>query len=691
MIKILRILFCALLFCNFIPFGFSQWQFLGCPDIGAPVDMDAEGDTILVCARSGVFFSDDQAMSWTQINMPDSAIFPYEINVENGHLYLIASTEDFFYSKSLIFRSDDMGENWKDITSILKYHSYFSSYVIQEDTLSIFAGDSVFISYDKGDSYQVDRAEINAEPFIHQNILMSILGNSLYKSQDHGITWDSVYTNEENISLADVSSIDNQLWKTDRISFDDIQVSKSSDHGLTWTIVFNTTGMSSGLHSPIILGQAGKIFLADQSTSDKVYFSGDNGLNWQQKNIPENSNGAFFTKDLLLYLYQKGIYVSSDYGDSFSLANKGFKAASVNGITWNGHDLFINANYSMFKKSVSGQWNELLNAYSMVSTLDGHMLGYIDSAPKRSNNGGNTWVTIPPFAFGYPFYPSFSKLICAGNLMYAISTTESWYSSDYGVTWVSVTGALGLERIELHEKYIASTFIDHVLISDNGIDWQDIRYDLDSPLSSFITAVQYHQGFVFANNPNGLHRLSPSATSWEHLPGPVSVSPVVNFPVFINTFKSYSNLLIAGTHGYGVYISDDNGDTWTDANNGLEDRQVLSSIIIDTDIYIGTQGGIWKRPLSELTLSVTSDPERKLSISVSPNPVKDFLNITINDIGVTNEIYLSLHDSKGTLIKSQNANSPFNIRMNIRDIPSGIYFLQANIENHQGILKVIKN
>ncbi|MGB4847430.1 MAG: T9SS type A sorting domain-containing protein [Saprospiraceae bacterium] len=689
MSKIIRYVLWGILFCTFIPFGFSQWQFLGCPDIGVPVDFDATGDTIFVSTIAGGFFSDDQGMSWTPVNMPDSAIFPLEIRVENKHLYLMASTEDMNYSKTSIYRSDDMGATWKDITSFLKFHTYFSDYVIQEDTLSIFAGDSVFISHDNGNSYQGEPTVLNSKPFLHQNVMMIVLGNTLYQSHDQGITWDSVYASPDSVYLQDISSIDNDLWKTDWIhGYNDHEISRSSDNGLSWVIVFTIADSTFKFYSPVVLGQGGNIFLTDQSASDKLYFSGDNGLNWEEKDIPENSFDAFFTNDLLLFRNFKGIYVSSDHGDSFGLANSGFKAASVNGITWNGQDLFVNANYSMFKKSVAGQWNELLNAYGIVSTTDGHMLGFVDGAPKRSNNGGNTWTAIPPEAFGWPFYYSFRRFICADDMMYAESPIESWYSSDFGVTWKSVVGFVDL--IEYHQKYIASTMFGGVMISDNGIDWQDITYDFDPPFND-ITAIQYHQGFVFVSVPDGLYRLSPSATTWEHLTGPVPVSPVFNYPVLINTIKSHDNILIAGTHGYGVYISNDNGDSWTEANQGLDDRQVLSSNITEDEIYIGVQGGVWKRALSELTLSGTSDPKRKLSLSISPNPVNDFLNITINDDDIANEIHLSLYDAKGTLVKSLFENNQNNIQMDIRKIPSGIYFLQAISGVHQGMIKLIKN
>src|SRR5687768_3554274 len=95
--------------------------------------------------------------------------------------------------------------------------------------------------------------------------------------------------------------------------------------------------------------------------------------------------------------------------------------------------------------------------------------------------------------------------------------------------------------------------------------------------------------------------------------------------------NSYNQTLIAGVKGYGVFLSDDHGNSWHPANDGLEDFYIRTSTVIDDTIYIGAEGGILKRALNELVITNVSYPFNSVSFSVFPNPVRDYLTISISD------------------------------------------------------------
>ncbi|MBW8052088.1 MAG: hypothetical protein FVQ77_17440, partial [Cytophagales bacterium] len=63
--------------------------------------------------------------------------------------------------------------------------------------------------------------------------------------------------------------------------------------------------------------------------------------------------------------------------------------------------------------------------------------------------------------------------------------------------------------------------------------------------------------------------------------------------------------IFAGTGG-GVFLSTNNGSSWTAVNTGLTDLNVRSLAISGTNIFAGTwRGGVWKRPLSEMCIGVS--------------------------------------------------------------------------------------
>jgi photosystem II stability/assembly factor-like uncharacterized protein len=60
------------------------------------------------------------------------------------------------------------------------------------------------------------------------------------------------------------------------------------------------------------------------------------------------------------------------------------------------------------------------------------------------------------------------------------------------------------------------------------------------------------------------------------------------------TIDPATNYLYAGTRGSGIFLSTNNGSTWTAVNNGLSNINVESIAISGTNIFAGTQSGVFK-------------------------------------------------------------------------------------------------
>ncbi|MEP6645581.1 MAG: T9SS type A sorting domain-containing protein [Saprospiraceae bacterium] len=682
---ILQAAFTIFLFCSSF-FSNAQWQFLGCPEFGTPLDFDSDGDTLYVCASAGIFYSVDEAMTWHEIRLPDSTLSPNMIDVENGSLYL--STRGITNKINKLFRSYDLGATWVDISpEISQLQQPFTHILTKEDTLIIYMYDSIAISFNNGDSYVVDSFANYENLFFHQQALWATKYNGFYRSDDLGITWTSIYTEPDSLFLFQITSIEGALWKTATdFNLNTLRLSRSGDNGLTWLPVNSIPTDSLGFYSPYVIGDNEKLYVVDHTQSNRLYYSEDNGQTWQGKNIPEYSSEPLLNHNLLLYKNYRGIYVSTDGGDIFRSANNGFTAASVQGFAWDGQNVWVKANLTMFKEN-NNEWLPVENTYSVVSSTDGHLLGFVDNLPKRSSDGGATWTTIPPQAFDMDYYPNFRSFMVAGNILYVSASLDTWYSTDYGVTWNFENNRLAV--VKYNEKYLASTYLfGGLLISDDGIQWQDITYDLDNAFNP--NALGYNNGFIFTSTDAGLFRLSVFSEHWELLNGPIPNDPIHNFYQDVRVLEGYNGILIAGVYGFGVFISNDNGDTWQSANQGLDNFKILSSVMIGNDLYMGVEGGVWKRPLSDLIASTFPQPEKKLSVIISPAPAKDYFYISILNPAVRGDLFLSIYDSTGSLIKSSHFQNPLNNRIDVQEFPSGMYFLQYRIGEYHDIMKVVK-
>ena len=49
--------------------------------------------------------------------------------------------------------------------------------------------------------------------------------------------------------------------------------------------------------------------------------------------------------------------------------------------------------------------------------------------------------------------------------------------------------------------------------------------------------------------------------------------------------------IFAGTNGGGVYLSSDNGSSWTAVNTGLTNMEIYSFVFSGSNIFVSTYGG----------------------------------------------------------------------------------------------------
>jgi photosystem II stability/assembly factor-like uncharacterized protein len=88
-------------------------------------------------------------------------------------------------------------------------------------------------------------------------------------------------------------------------------------------------------------------------------------------------------------------------------------------------------------------------------------------------------------------------------------------------------------------------------------------------------------------------------TQWVKTAGP----PGIN----VNTFFNSGSYLFAGTSSKGVYRSSDQGATWTAANSGVENANVLSFAKDQTYLYAGTNTGVYRSSNNGATWTVANN------------------------------------------------------------------------------------
>ncbi len=156
-----------------------------------------------------------------------------------------------------------------------------------------------------------------------------------------------------------------------------------------------------------------------------------------------------------------------------------------------------------------------------------------------SGSGSGSWTNVCSFGQGEIIYTIFAD----GSTLYAGTYGGKVYkSTNAGQTWMLISNGLNVNLI-----------------------W----------------AFTQHNNKIYAATENGVYMYNGSYWTSVGLNGKD-----------VHTLNSKNGILYAGTWGYGVYTSSDNGATWNEFNNGLSAFLTVQALTsYNTTIFAGTIGG----------------------------------------------------------------------------------------------------
>lgn len=698
-LRSLRSILVIFIFTSSLSVVKSQWAFQGCPESGLVLDYAVDDNRIFLLAKGELFYTDNVDFLWQRMNMPDT--FPVEgkIFASENRLYLFSDI-DFFNpgSAAVLYRTDDMGVTWKNITPQSDSWGRGVNIVVHRDSLFISAYGDLLVSFDAGDTYNAITDQLIGYDILYLNHhLFTYNDTLLFKSDNYGISWDTIYEAHDTITKFDAFVVDQVLYRIESgaTSYFEMWYSiySSTDEGNTWEYKSNVGAFHFA--EPTIMGEQGHLFFAaNKYKTDDLLYSTDQGEHWiVPDGLPELSYE--YTDGLLFCQGINEPTISIDYGQTFQSYTLGFTAAMVTEAAPGVGLLYANTKDALYLKNASQQWSLIPDSKSIAYLDDDHLVGYIDNIPRRSSDGGITWEPIPASAFGLANLPGLSgEVFGIGNAFVWSSYYSHWYSLDYGITWhaFEFSGGSSVIHTMAHEqgRYIIHNNEFQTFSSTNLVDWVNIYNNADG-YSVFPESVACQNGYVMQTIGPFVAWLAPNETEWELIiPEIEGINDVFHSPLF--TFmENVGNVLIGGISGRGVFISYDLGINWHPVNEGLDDFHTRSLVIAKDTLYLGVDGGVWTRPISDLLETSIKEPGKKLALTASPNPTKDFIMVTFRESVSDGEVMLSLYDTKGALVKTKTSVSPENIQMDVKDLSSGVYYLHARIGRDQGTICILKN
>lgn len=244
----------------------------------------------------------------------------------------------------------------------------------------------------------------------------------------------------------------------------------------------------------------------------------------------------------------KGVYRSSDRGNSWVKSEKGISKGPVRKMLCSGARVFAATDQGAFRSVDSGvTWqsinDNIVGEKFNCLAFDGHTL--VLSSP------GN-------------------------GLYFSFDFGENWFERSYGIAQKQFSSLM------IHgSKVYMGTMGDGLYVSeDTGKTWQLSKNGLTS--NDILDLAVCNDSF-FAASAEGVFRSADQGVNWKKVP--VGLESVDRF----NVFSVMYTMIYVGS-AKGVFYSQDLGDHWLGTNLSLKTKDILALQTVDHAIFAGSPG-----------------------------------------------------------------------------------------------------
>ena len=656
----------------------------------------------------GVWKTTDAGESWTcqTDNMPVLSATTIDLCQSQPDI-LYAGTGEGFYNYDAvigdgIFKTENGGQNWAQLASTadnvaFRYVNRIIVHPTNANILLAATNMGLYRSMDGGsnwitiftDSGRVQQIIANPENFNSQYLTINSKG--IYKSTNMGLTWNRVseeITDHQRIEIAIASADTNYLYAAAVNSDGGLSgFYKSTNAGNDWIYLGNDPNWFRDQ------GWYDNTICVDPFNPNIVIVGGIDLLkiNTISDTISSNAISNWYGGEGLPYVHadQHFLVTIKGTGDNYSIiaANDGGIHFSPNkGVNWEDknnnynvtqyydgdrhpfRDQFIagsqdnGTNLSPSGTIYSTRWNEVIGGDGFDCAWDKENPNVIygtlyDSDIYKSVNGGGSFTLLtggelPESDFFHT--PLEMDPHNSQKLFTASGSNTIYYSDNAGENWNSVPVELGSNKIlkirvskaDSNIVWVASTS-ENINISTNaGHLFTQISKPADTPnarlagmethptdsATALITFGIYGYGKIFRTENLG--------STWEDI-----TNNLPDVPVHCAVIMPYNTDEIWIGTDIGIFISTNNGQSWSYSDNGLPAVSVRRLKIVNQEIVAVTHGrGIWSLHNDLLPETVIPLDVPILAELDYPNPNLSQVKVNFMARGNYDSLFIQLND-----------------------------------------------
>jgi hypothetical protein len=332
-----------------------------------------------------------------------------------------------------------------------------------------------------------------------------------------------------------------------------------------------------------------------------------------------------------------GVFLSTNNGTSWKAANNGLTDTEVNALVVNDSNLFAGTVYrGVFLSTDNGtSWTsagiDSIDVHTLAVSGTNLFAGTYTRGVFRSTNNGTSWIAVDS---GMTDTTAVDALTFSGtNLFAGTSGSGVYLSTNNGTSWTAINSGLTdafVNAIVVSDSNLFAATADSGVFrsTNNGASWTMVNNGITSThvLSLVVSGSNLFAGTVGGNT---VYISTNNGTSWTAVNNGLTVTDGVSFEVsgtnlFIGTssgvyrrplsemipqptndsgwvltdgpnqpycFATIGTNLFAGTIDSGVFLSTNNGTSWT--SSGLVGYTVYALEASDSNLFAGIDGGTY--------------------------------------------------------------------------------------------------
>lgn len=332
--------------------------------------------------------------------------------------------------------------------------------------------------------------------------------------------------------------------------------------------------------------------------------------------------------------------------------------------------------------------HEVLLGLGRLCKNDKYIFAATGASIYSSEDTGRTWKPIGPFPEGR--FLGMNNVFAKDSIVLATMFGGGFFrSTDNGATWPLYIGGFRCFDYIIHDNtlFVAAQFEGVLYSQDWGLTWNMCE---GWPFMKFAAYSTRNDKYFFVCTGDELYRSSDFGISWKLLDISIEKEDFQFGDVL-----AADSLIFLSILDHKVYVSKNNGDTWSEMNEGFDTIGMGDYFSLSGNCLIMSKNNaIWRFDLSQITdVKQTQFSIHNFKLFQNyPNPFNPITIIKFS-LPVSEKVELKVYDVLGnevaSLLNEEKPAGTYEVKFDGSSLSSGVYFYSISAGNFRQAKKMI--